>query len=71
LAGEGGVLGVALSGAGPAVLLLLDPKADQDFVCARVEEHLAATGLAAELRLATISETGARNTFQLSASASR
>jgi hypothetical protein len=53
------------------VLLLLDPHCDQDFVCAQVEEHIAAKGLTAELRLAAISTTGARDTFQLSASAAR
>jgi homoserine kinase len=36
LAGTAGVLGVALSGAGPAVLLVLDPGADSTEVAARI-----------------------------------
>ncbi len=71
LGGSDGVLGVALSGAGPAVLLLLDPDADQRFVCARVEQQLAAKALTAELRLAAISARGARDSFQVSAAAAR
>ena len=71
LAGSDGVLGVALSGAGPAVLLFLDPQADHQQVCARVEEQLAMTGLKAELRLAAISATGAKDTVHLTAIAAR
>ncbi len=67
LAGGDGVLGVALSGAGPAVLLFLDTEAEPGLVCSRVEERLAETGMKAELRLAAISGTGARGRFQLSA----
>ena len=63
LSGSNGLLGVALSGAGPAVLLFLDKDADQDRVCARVAEHLAAKGMKAELRLAAISAAGAKDTL--------
>jgi homoserine kinase len=71
LAGGEGILGVALSGAGPAVLLFLDCEAEQELVCSQVEEQLRAKSLKAELRLATISATGAKDTFQLSATAAR
>jgi homoserine kinase len=71
LAGSEGVLGVALSGAGPGVLMFLDPDVDQDRVCALVEGRLVLTSLKAELRFASISAGGAKDTFQLSATAAR
>jgi homoserine kinase len=49
LAGLSGVLGVALSGAGPSVLIFLDAKASLLRVKARVSEHLRSVGLSAEL----------------------
>jgi homoserine kinase len=49
LAGVSGVLGVALSGAGPSVLIFLDAKASLRRVKARVSEHLRSVGLSAEL----------------------
>jgi homoserine kinase len=49
LAGVSGVLGVALSGAGPSVLIFLDAKASLSRVKARVAEHLRSVGLSAEL----------------------
>lgn len=42
LAGEDGVLGVALSGAGPSVLLVLEAGANEDSVAARVVERAGA-----------------------------
>lgn len=71
MAGGEGILGVALSGAGPAVLLFLDSRADRALVCARVEEQLRTKKLKAELRLAAISAVGAKDSFQLSATAAR
>lgn len=71
LAGAEGVLGVALSGAGPAVLLFLNSDTDQQSVCAHIEEQLSAKNLKAELKIATISAVGARDTLQLSATAAR
>jgi homoserine kinase len=53
LAGVSGVLGVALSGAGPSVLIFLDAKASLSRVKARVTEHLRSLGLSAEL-IATV-----------------
>jgi homoserine kinase len=49
LAGVSGVLGVALSGAGPSVLIFLDAKASLSRVKTRVTEHLRSLGLSAEL----------------------
>ena len=49
LAGISGVLGVALSGAGPSVLIFLDATASLSRAHARVAEHLRSAGLTAEL----------------------
>lgn len=49
LAGRDGVLGVALSGAGPSVLLFLDPDASQPAIRRQVNRRLAGSGLIAEL----------------------
>src|SRR5579862_789817 len=54
-----GVLGVALSGAGPSVLLFLDPKSDVRRVAARVRRHLQALSLPTELIATGISARGA------------
>jgi homoserine kinase len=54
LAGVNGVLGVALSGAGPSVLIFLDAKAGLSRVKARVAEHLRSVGLSAELMATAI-----------------
>lgn len=49
LAGQGDVLGVALSGAGPSVLLVLDAARDEGAVAERVNDLLAGSGMSAEL----------------------
>lgn len=49
LAGDDGVLGVSLSGAGPSVLLFLDPDHPQSAIRRRVQRHLAQSGFTAEL----------------------
>jgi len=49
-----GILGAALSGAGPSVLMFVDPKASMTKVRARCERHLAASGLKAELLVTKI-----------------
>ncbi len=54
LAGESGVLGAVLSGAGPSVLVFLDPKASVTRTKAIVERHLLRKGLYAELVLTRI-----------------
>jgi homoserine kinase len=59
LSGASGVLGAVLSGAGPSVLMFLDPKASPIRVKAKVAAHLRARGLAAELILASIHKQGA------------
>jgi homoserine kinase len=52
--GERGVLGVALSGAGPSVIVFLDPRSDPDKTRRSVGAHLARNGLRAELLLTSI-----------------
>ena len=60
LTGSVGVLGVALSGAGPSVLIFLSPKASRNQVRARIQKHLAEHGLDADLLHAEYSTHGAR-----------
>jgi homoserine kinase len=60
LAGSKGILGVALSGAGPSVLVFLDPKANVGRAKAAVAEHLRSRGLAAELIATEITDRGGR-----------
>jgi len=59
LAGESGVLGAVLSGAGPSVLIFLDPKSSAMRSRAIVERHLLRKGQYAELVLTRIMSTGA------------
>lgn len=59
LTGRDGVLGAALSGAGPSVLLFLDPGAPLQKTRKRVADHLSRSGLAAELLTTSISLRGA------------
>jgi homoserine kinase len=49
MAGTPGIVGVALSGAGPSVLIFLDAKASASRTRARIADHLRTSGLAAEL----------------------
>src|ERR1700730_1779014 len=49
LTGKEGVLGVVLSGAGPSVLIFLDPRAAVQKARKSVESHLARHGLSAEV----------------------
>lgn len=58
LAGSSGVLGAVLSGAGPSVLVFLDPKASGNKVKARIAAHLRESGLQAELILTGITKAG-------------
>jgi homoserine kinase len=60
LKGQSGVLGVALSGAGPSVLIFLDPISSPAKVRKLVAAHLERKGLRAELLLTSISAQGAR-----------
>lgn len=58
-----GVLGVALSGAGPSVLLFLDPKLQAGRTKARIEAHLGERGLNAELVETSIARRGGETSF--------
>jgi homoserine kinase len=64
LAGSPGILGAALSGAGPSVLIFLDPrgKVPNKKIAARVAAYLKQKGLPAELLLTAIAEKGATAT---------
>lgn len=61
LRGDGGVLGAVLSGAGPSVLLFLDPRASATRVKKDVAEHLKQRRLAAELISTSITLRGAKS----------
>ncbi|HUJ93759.1 MAG TPA: homoserine kinase [Terriglobales bacterium] len=54
-----GILGVALSGAGPSVLIFLDPKANPGKLRARLRAYLRSRGLTAELIPTAIEDRGA------------
>jgi len=58
-----GILGVALSGAGPSALIFADPKASITGVKTRVKNHLRAAGLFAELISASITARGGSSYF--------
>ncbi len=59
LTGEPGILGAALSGAGPSVIVFLDPHSSARKARASVAAHLAGRGLRAELLLTSITRRGA------------
>ncbi len=58
LSGTKGIIGVALSGAGPSVLIFLNPKLNLRNTRAQIREHLAAHGLSAELITTRITSRG-------------
>jgi len=58
-----GVLGVALSGAGPSVLLFLDPEIPAEKAQAKVAARLKDRGLRAQLVLTSIAKRGGEATF--------
>ena len=60
LTGTRGIVGSALSGAGPSVLVFLDPKASISQTRTRVRDHLRKHGLSPELILTDITPRGAR-----------
>ena len=60
LKGKEGILGSVLSGAGPSVLIFVDPRASLRKVQRLVAAHLAAEGLKAELLATSITSRGAR-----------
>jgi homoserine kinase len=63
LKGKEGILGVALSGAGPSVLIFLDPRAAFEKTRALVASHLKRSSLAAELISTAIALHGARESM--------
>ena len=60
LTGKGGILGVALSGAGPSVLVFLDHRIPAQKIRKAVASHLSQHGLSAELVPTSITPQGAR-----------
>lgn len=64
LSGTHGILGVALSGAGPSVLMFLDPKASPQKVKQRVRAHLRARGMVATLLDTKITPRGASQSLR-------
>jgi homoserine kinase len=63
LKGKEGILGVALSGAGPSVLIFLDPRASRKKTAGLVAAHLKRNLLAAELLSTSIALRGARESM--------
>jgi homoserine kinase len=70
LVGKSGILGVALSGAGPSVLAFLDPKKSARQITATVLTQLKRKGLTAELFYTEIAQKGARDALGWSKRAS-
>jgi homoserine kinase len=64
LGGSEGVLGAVLSGAGPSVLLFLQPGSAPSKAMKRVSNHLRRHGLEAELLLTSMAEHGASVTLR-------
>jgi homoserine kinase len=58
-----GVLGIALSGAGPSVLMFLDPEARVEKTKVKVEARLRNSGLKAELMFTSIAKRGGEASF--------
>jgi len=63
LKGKDGILGLALSGAGPSVLIFLDPRGSLPKARKLAASHLSRSGLTAELLSTSISLRGARFSF--------
>ena len=59
IVGQQGILGVALSGAGPSVLVFLDPKIPTTTAKSVIRAHLKERGLAADLMVTPIASIGA------------
>jgi homoserine kinase len=63
LTGKPGILGAALSGAGPSVVVFLDPRVPAEKAKKLIASHIAARGFSAELLLTTITPRGARSSL--------
>ncbi|MFZ0321340.1 MAG: homoserine kinase [Candidatus Sulfotelmatobacter sp.] len=61
MTGTPGILGTALSGAGPSVVVFLDPRASAQKTRKIIASHLASRNLQAELLLTSIASRGARS----------
>jgi homoserine kinase len=61
MTGAPGILGAALSGAGPSVVVFLDPHASVQKTRRIVAKHLASRNLQAELLLTSIASRGGRD----------
>ena len=64
LAGNDGILGVALSGAGPSVLMFLEPQVPGERIKRTVADHLKKRQLSAELLLTSIAERGGASSME-------
>jgi homoserine kinase len=60
LKGKDGILGAALSGAGPSVLVFLDPRTSVSRARKHISSHIANRGLTAELLETSITSCGGR-----------
>lgn len=58
-----GVIGTVLSGAGPSVLMFLDPAASVEKTKAQIAKHLRERGMKAELALTSIAKRGGEASF--------
>ncbi|HKW16624.1 MAG TPA: homoserine kinase [Terriglobales bacterium] len=58
-----GVLGSVLSGAGPSVLMFLDPAVSAEKIRSRVAKHLNERGMRADLVLTSIAKRGGETSF--------
>ncbi len=65
LAGEAGILGAVLSGAGPAVLVFVDGAAALDQARRHVAEAVAGAGLKAEVLVTAVATCGGRDSRRL------
>lgn len=65
LSGSKGILGVALSGAGPSVVIFLDPEENVDTAKKRVADHLRNRNLGADLIETAITSHGAGSSVPL------
>lgn len=61
LVGSPGILGSVLSGAGPSVLMVLDPKASAPAIVGRIRKKLRERNVGAELVLTRVASQGARD----------
>jgi len=71
LAPRDGILGVALSGAGPSVLMFLNTRSSAEKIKKLVAAHLRKRNLSAELLLTSISDHGATQSFRSAALSER